>query len=282
MKPGLRFALLLPVAALLGCTVPPATTSPAATPTGAWQNWQIQAGTAITSPPNTYPSFLGAIQIQGTQASGIFIPIDANGSGPALDLAGAFNASTEDVTLATYGTGIGYIQPATPYTLVLVDVIGGCVYPPSYTGVECNALVDLSPAVGVQIAPLNGTFTGTLTGSFGILGSNVTPIPITTTASLPLTQSSTPNSSGAFPLTGIVTFTSTSDLSTTTLTGTVNGEGISIENAPTANPVASPTITLAASANPTATQITITNLAYTGPAVTDPYASLTGTLTLQQ
>ena len=70
MKSVRGFALF-PLAILLGCTVPPATPSAPAVP---WQNWQIQAGTAITSPPNTYPSFVGALQIQGTQASGVFTP----------------------------------------------------------------------------------------------------------------------------------------------------------------------------------------------------------------
>ena len=160
MKSGPRFALLLPMAALLGCGLPPTPSSP-----GAWQNWQIQAGTAITSPPNTYPSFLGATQVLGTQAAGVFTTVaTAATTGPPLDYTGSFNSSTGDVTLATFGFGFGYILPATPYTLVPVGVTGGCVYPPGYTGVMCNAIFAV-PAVGVQIAPLNGTYTGTLTDS---------------------------------------------------------------------------------------------------------------------
>jgi len=56
MNRGPRLALLLPAAALIDCALP-STSSPSGgsggtTQTGSWQNWQIQAGTAITSPPN--------------------------------------------------------------------------------------------------------------------------------------------------------------------------------------------------------------------------------------
>ena len=62
MKSAHGFALL-PLAMLIGCAVPPTTYIGCAS--WPWQNWQIQAGTAITSPPNTYPSFLGAITDPG-------------------------------------------------------------------------------------------------------------------------------------------------------------------------------------------------------------------------
>ena len=200
MRIRASIALLFPLACLLGCTLPvtpPASTNSPTTPlSGNWENWQIQAGAAITSPPNTYPSFLGAIEIQGAQASGIFTTVEATGTtGQPLDYTGSFNPSTQDVTLATFGYGFGYTQPATPYTLVPVGVIGGCVYPPTYTGPECLAIASV-PSVGVQIAPLNGTYTGTLTGTI-TTSSQTTPI--TGTASLTLTQSTTPNSSGQFP-----------------------------------------------------------------------------------
>jgi len=279
MRIRASIALLFPLACLLGCTLP---YTPSPTPADTWENWQIQAGSAITSPPNTYPSFLGAIQVQGTQATGIFTTVVAAGTtGQPLDYTGAFDSSTEDVTLATFGYGFGYTQPSTPYALVPVSVTGGCVYPPTYTGAECLAIFAV-PSVGVQIAPLNGTYTGTLTGTLGTIGTTGLPRHIASLlASLTLTQSSTPNSSGQFPLNGSITFPSSSNLSTTTLAGTVSGEGIALANVPYANPVAGPTITLTASTDPAATQITVTNLDYTGPALGTPYATLTGTLTLQ-
>jgi hypothetical protein len=71
MKSRLRFALLIPLAALLGCTLPSTPSTTGTAPTGNWDNWQIQAGTSITSPPaGLY--FVGAIQIQGTQSAAVF------------------------------------------------------------------------------------------------------------------------------------------------------------------------------------------------------------------
>ena len=280
----LRLLLLLPLACLLGCTLPatpPASTnSPASPLSGNWTNWQIQAGTAITSPPNTYPSFLGAIEVQGSQAEGLFTTVVAAGTtGQPLDYSGSFNPSTQDVTLATFGYGFGYTQPATPYTLVPVSVIGGCVYPPTYTGPECLAIASV-PSVGTEIAPLNGTYTGTLSGTLFVAESNVAPIAVSGTASLTLTQSATPNSSGQFPLTATVTFPSSTGLDTALdqLGGTISGEGIALSFYSTA--VIGPGISLTGSTNPTATQITVSNLSFidggTGINVT-----LTGTLTRQ-
>jgi hypothetical protein len=268
MKSRLRFALLIPLATLLGCTLPttPTTGTPPA-PTGNWDNWQIQAGTTITSPPaGLY--FVGAVQIQGTQASAVFTSAGLTGSGPAavLNFLGTYNSSTGDVGLLPATTnsaayGIGYTAPATN-TVVPVSIVSGCVYPLNYQGVECLALTSLSPAVGVEIAPLSGTYTGTLTDSAAPSMSG--------TGSLTLTQSSTPNASGAFPLTGTVTFPT---LGTFPLTGTVSGEGIALNYCSTA--VIGPCISLTGSANPTATQITASNLTW---AQTGPSYTFTGTL----
>jgi hypothetical protein len=101
-----------------------------------------------------------------------------------------------------------------------VSVIGGCVYPLNYQGVECLAQASLSPAVGAEIAPLNGTYDGTLTdsASSGMSG----------TGTLTLTQSTTPNASGEFPLSGTITFPSNSGFGSYTLSGAVSGEGITL------------------------------------------------------
>lgn len=266
MKRGLSIALSILLAALLACAVPPTTPSG---PANTWQNWQIQPGTAITSPPNTFPSFIGAIQIQGTQASGISAPVNATGSGTALDYGGTFNSSTQIVYLATFGYGFSYTQPAVPYTLIPVEAIGGCVYPPSFTGPGCLAIFAV-PSVGVQIASLTGTYSG-------MLASSATPS-MSGTATLTLIQSSTPDSSGAFPLTATIVFPSTSDLGTAPLAGNVSGEGITLNYCSAA--VIGPCISLSGATNPTATQITISNLAFSDPG-TNTFATYTGTLTRQ-
>jgi hypothetical protein len=274
MKRRLRFALVLPLAALIGCTLPTTITSPSnPTPSGAWTNWQIQAGTAITSPPNTYPSFVGALQIQGTQASGVFNTVYAPGvptpSTTVEDYSGTFTPATGVVLMATSGFGFNYTEPASPFTLTPVGVTGGCVYPPGYTGPECLAIFS-SPSVGVEIAPLNGTYSGILT-------SSSTPA-IIGTGTVTFTQASTPSADGSFPLTAAVTFPSGSIIGTYTypLTGTVSGEGLSGSYVSTA--VIGPIVSLTASTNPTATKIAVSNLTW---AQTGPSFTFTGTLTLQ-
>jgi hypothetical protein len=263
MKSGLRFALLLPAAALLGCTLPPATSSSTSTPlTGNWTNWQIQAGTAITSPPNTYPSFVGALQLQGTQAAGVFTTVVAAGaSGQALDYSGGFNSSTGDVELITQGYEFGFTEPSAPNALTQVAVVGGCVGSPPPA---CLAIF-ASPSVGVQIASLTGTYTGSLLNSSSPNLQNV---------SLTLTQSTTPNASGQFPLTATLVFLGS--LSTYPMTGTVGGEVISLSYLSPA--VGGPSITLAASTNPAGTQITVSSLT---SSQTGPPSTTTGTLTRQ-
>jgi hypothetical protein len=271
MNHGLRLALLLPVAALIGCTLPSA--SSGTTPTGAWENWQIEAGTAITSPPNTYPSFLGAIQIQGAQVSGIFNTVYPPGtpttSTTAQDYTGVFASATGNVTLATYGYGFSYIQPASPDIQVPVGVLGGCVYPPGYTGPECLAMFE-SPSVGVEIASLTGTYVGTITDSASPSMSG--------TATLTLTQTATPNSSGQFPLSGTIAFPSTSSFGTVPLGGTIAGEGIALSDSSAAPN--SPTVNVTAAASADASQIAVSNLLYSnaGPGAVFVY---TGTLTRQ-
>jgi len=272
MSSNLRFALLLPFAvllgcfaALIGCTLP--TPSSPSSPSGAWENWQIQAGTAITSPPaDLY--FVGALQTQGFQATGIFTSAGQSGTTTQVfNFTGTFNSTTEVLLVLTSGWGIGFTEQSTPYTLTPVSVTGGCVDPlPS--GANCTAIF-LVPSVGVEIAPLNGAYTGTLTDSSapGMSGPG----------SLTLTQSATPNSSGAFPLTGTITFPSNSNLGTYTLTGTVSGEGVTLNFCSAA--VIGPCVALTGYTNPAGTQITVTSLAYSGGG-TNTSAAFTGTLTL--
>lgn len=276
MKPVPGLALLLPVAVLIGCTLP-STSSTNTGLTGNWTNWQIQAGTAIASPPaGLY--FVGAIQLQGTQSTAVFTtsgfgaPSPGNGT-EVLDLLGTYNSSTGVVGLFPATTnsaayGIGFTQPSTN-TVIPVGIVSGCVYPLNYQGVECLALVAINPAVGVNIAPLTGTYVGALNdGTPGMSG----------TATLVLTQSSTPNSSGQFPLSGTITFPADSGFGTADLGGTVSGEGITLSDSSAAPN--SPTVNVTASASPDASQITVSNLLYSnfGPGAVFIY---TGTLTRQ-
>jgi hypothetical protein len=261
---------LLPLACLLGCGLP--STPPASTTTTPAGNWQIQTGTAITSPP-TGLYFTGAVQTQDTQSSAVFTNFGSTSTGSqVLSLLGTYNSSTSVVALYPVAVGpfvydIDFAEPSVPYTVIPVSVIGGCVYPLNYQGPECMAITG-GPAVGVQIAPLNGTFTGTLTVS-------TTPS-MSGTGSLSLTQSTTPNADGSFSITGTVTFPSNSGIGTYTISGIITGEGITLYD-PTPGIV--PVVSLMASTNPAATQITVSNLAFAGTA--SGIVTYTGTLNLQ-
>jgi hypothetical protein len=126
------------------------------------------------------------------------------------------------------------------------------------------------PSVEVEIAPLTGTYVGTLTDNSSLSLSG--------TATLVLTQASTPNSSGQFPLSGTITFPSGSGFGTVPLGGTVSGEGITLSDSSAAPN--SPTVNVTASASPDGSQITVSNLLYSnfGPGAVFIY---TGTLTRQ-
>jgi hypothetical protein len=255
----LRLLLLLPLACLLGCTLP--TTPSSQSLTGNWSNWQIQAGTAITSLP-TGLYFTGAVQTQNIQSSAVFTNFGNTTTGSqVLSLLGTYNSSTGAVALYPVAVGpfvydIGFAEPSVPYTVIPVSVIGGCVYPLNYQGPECLAITG-GPAVGVEIAPLNGTYTGTFTESASTVAS---PIP-SGTVSLALTQSPTPNASGQFPLTGTLTFTGGGcTMAQVPLSGTVSGEGVALNWYSVA--VGMGSVNLAASTNPTASQIAVSGLVF--------------------
>jgi len=267
----LRLLLLLPLACLLGCTLP---YTPPASITGNWSNWQIQAGpstlvppTALTSPP-TGVYLVGAMQIQGSQATAVFQTNAASGGAGIVNFSGSFDSTTSVLAINSTPAylGVQLTLPSNPTNLATGNMTVGCQPPPA-GGATCTVIA-LLPAAGAEIAPLNGTYTGTLTGSAspGMSG----------TGSLTLTQSTTPVASGAFPLTGTITFPTSSGFGAYTLSGMISGEGITLYD-PTPGIV--PVVSLTASTNPAATQITVSNLAFAVTA--SDIVTFTGTLTLQ-
>ena len=275
MKSRLRFALLLPLAALLGCTLP---TTPSSTSTphygnstplnGNWTNWQIQTGassstppTALTSPPTGF-YLVGAMQAQGSQVTGIF-----NDGSAVLNFTGSFDSTTSvlGINSPAASMAVQLTLPSNLTDLATGNLSMGCPpAPPGY--MTCNVIV-LFPAAGAEIASLTGTYTGILSASSeGDSG----------TATLTLTQSATPNADGSFPLAGTITFPSGSGLGTDPVSGTISGEGITVYD-PTPGVV--PVVSLTASTNPAATQITVMNLAFAVTA--SDIVTFTGTLSRQ-
>jgi hypothetical protein len=245
-------------------------------------NWQIQAGTAITSPPIA-AYLVGALQDNGGQLTGTFSTAQVSTVSPVVEgYSGTYNATTASIVLNSTPPlpneqiTAALAVPSDPTTLSTGTLQFQCG--------PCNS-GQLFSVVAVEIAPLNGTYTGTLSGTL-TTASPVTSTPISGTASVTFTQSTTPNSSGQFPLTGAVTFPSSSGIGTTTLPGLVSGITIELSSEPCIFPfsnvscnVVGPGFVLFAYTNPAATQITVTSLGGSDEAGTG--VSLTGTLTLQ-
>jgi hypothetical protein len=101
---------LLAVLPLTACT--PLGTVTAST--GSYSNWQIQTGTSITSPVSG-AYIIGALQINGSQAQGIFS--NDYPCSPAVSTYTGSVSSSGNVTLsAPFGTA-QFILPTTPYTI---------------------------------------------------------------------------------------------------------------------------------------------------------------------
>jgi hypothetical protein len=135
---------------LLGCTLP-------YTPPSLTGNWQIQYGTAITSPP-TAPYLVGAIEESGSTLTGKFSTAQISTIGPTVEsYSGTYNSSTGSLILnSTLPLPAEQITatlsvPANPTDLSTGTLVFQC-------GVCSSAA--LYPVVAVQIAPLNDTYTG--------------------------------------------------------------------------------------------------------------------------
>jgi hypothetical protein len=278
MRTRASIALLIPLACLLGCTLP-------YTPSPLSGNWQIQSGTAITSPATgTY--LTGALQSQGSQITGTFITDYATiGNTGVVNMTGTYDTSTRDLAFATTPAylGVDLTETSDPTTVASGNLYLGCLPPPA--GSATCTVIALVPAVGVEIAPLNGTYTGTLTESSSSLSS---PIP-SATVSLVLTQASIPNAYGLFPLTGTLTFNGGGCSSSYSISTTISGIGIPSANIPS---MPSPSqaiqlpapVTIIGYTNPTASQITVSSLDfYPSPCSTVNSSSTTyqGVLTRQ-
>jgi hypothetical protein len=274
MRTRASIALLLPLACLLGCSLP--YTQPPQTITG---NWQIQSGTAITSPP-TGLYLVGALQGSESAPTGTFNTVYTSGANPAIiSYTSTYDSSTGSLSLID--SAATYIQAELTLPTDLNTLATGTIIydPPPVCGIPCE-INKTTPAVGAEIAPLNGTYTGTLSGTLTTY-LPATTTPISGTASVTFTQSTTPNSSGQFPLTGTVTFPSASGLLDTAqyqLGGTISGIGITLQYSDPA--MIGPGIGLVGYTNPTAAQITVSNLYYAGNGA-NILVTLTGTLTHQ-
>lgn len=250
--------LLTACAALAGCSAV-STTSTTPVPAGTYANWQIQSSTAI-SPPPVGLYMTGSLQTTGSTVNGVF----------STHLACTPQVATLTGTLSSSGVltlgGIGIqssLQVASnPYTPSTGTLTAG--------GYLCQAITSGS-AVGFEIAPLNGTRNGAVTAT------TVAPI-ASGNVSLAVTQSTTPNSQGQFPLTGTLTFTATGCTQVTPVTGYIGGEDITLATTP-GSPSGTADVAVTAWTIPTATTVTAASITFTpNPCSTTSSATYTGTL----
>jgi len=189
-------------------------------------NWQIQSGTSITSAPAGQIFLVGSMQTQDSQVTATFNTVAVCPVRPIINYTGTYNATTGALTLN--------VTPAVPL-LATVNVQLTIPSNPSAVatgttssiGALCNLTSGTLPAVGIEVPPLTGTYTGT------VAAANATTTPATAVATLTLTQSATANASAQFPVTGTLQFTASTSAcsSTTPVTGTISGTTFTLTSA---------------------------------------------------
>jgi hypothetical protein len=180
-------------------------------------NWQIQA--AAAAPPASGILMLGALTSNGANVTGTFQFSDLNqvqacgGLQQVLAFTGSIDAGRNlTLTSAPFaGTSVVKVQLAIPalatsYSAGTIEISGGNCTEPS------------TAALGSLFAPLTGVYAGSvLPGPSNPATTGGGP------ATLTLTQSSTPNSTGQFPLSGTLSLTLGSCSLSRALTGNANG-----------------------------------------------------------
>lgn len=220
-----RSLFLLPLALLAGCGTGPAPTAPVTSPnlTG---NWQIQSANVSATSPAAQVVLFGALQnstansgVTGTfRFSNLAHPLNCPLS-QVVTLSGTVDSS-ENLNLSspTSASGVAIKVQLRPSTIpagfengtIEVDSPAAC------------ALAS-SPAIGTEIAPVNGTFNGQLIG--GALGGGAS---VAGTASLVVSQSSTPAADGQFPLIGTIDYVLGTCSGTVALSGDASGVGVTL------------------------------------------------------
>lgn len=225
MLSKLRLSLLIPFAALLGCGSTPTPSAPATTYLDLTGNWMALGHSSI---PPTFPGpiadFTGALQSNHATVSGTLRAADlTNPANPCVlltqDLAatGTIDAANNLTLTVPISNGMATITATLSQNLH--SFMSG-----SYMIAGGACAMPATPMTISQFAPATGTFTGTF--NLYALGST-TPTPGTATAiTAVLTQSTTPNADGQFPLSGTITATGACTDSVTFTNGLVIGDGI--------------------------------------------------------
>jgi hypothetical protein len=213
MRIRATIALLLPLACLLGCTLP--TTPPASTTSPLSGNWKASLTLAVN--PQVV-GFVGALQFSDGSISGTLTPLFAPspegivGPPPCTPpeptaATGSIDANNNLTVSLPIGGGTATItaaiasNPETPAP-GSIQIVGG------------TCAMSAVPMTIAEYAPVTGTYTGTMTSS--------TVDGDTSLVTATLTQSTIPNSSGAFSLAGTITVTVTGVCSTSFVVSSSN------------------------------------------------------------
>lgn len=230
--------LLLATPALLlfaiGCGSGPLATTPTSTSSypALTGNWQIQSSS--TPGTGTFPSagivLLGALSNSGGSVTGTFrfanlsLPNACN-SLPSLysvvTLSGTVDAlGNLKLTSVPFSGSVISVQlvippVATTYAAGTIAVTGG------------NCAFASSPAIGVEIASISGTYSGPVT-ALSIFSLPTFP---NGTSTLTLAQSSAAAADGQFPVTGTLAFYSGVCTASEPIYGTLSGVGLTLTSA---------------------------------------------------
>jgi hypothetical protein len=209
---------LLTLAVLGGCGSSPAPTTPPATYLAISGNWEFITSAPLLSLPVS--NFTGALQSSGGTVTGTLHALDLiNFMSPCVTLNQDLPATG---TLDTSGN-LTLNVAISGGTAVIKSVLTSNLQFPatgSYviTGGACAQASATSLAN--QFLPITGTYTGTLT---------VSGTSSTTAATAVLTQSTTPNADGLFPLSGTIMLAGPACNTTFSFTGgTVTGNAVNL------------------------------------------------------
>lgn len=261
MRPGLRLLVLSPLAALLACS----SSSPATNGGG----FGAQTGGYVFSvaPGTTNAStFTGALNVVGTTVTGVFqynSPSRCVSSGQDISFSGSV---VNNVLTLTSGSFSGSVATAV-IQLPLVANTGGTTAASGTIVVAGGTCALASSALTATLVPsVSANWIGTLTG------------PVSGTGTFSLTQAAA-NSDGQFPVSGTVSFSSStcSFSSAVTVAGLVSGYNTQLtgSNLP-ANVGLTASISTATS--PATATISTTN-SVTSTALGCPVGSYSGTIT---
>jgi hypothetical protein len=259
----LFFGLPVLLAVFTGCTTFYTIVTPPTNQIAPFTNWQIQTGSVITASPAGAVFLAGALQIQGSQVNATFNTLSLFRTQSLLSYTGSYNSTTGALTLADAvhpaALSVQLTVPAKP-----TNPSAGTI---NAAGQTCS-LVLSSPAVGVQIPSLTGTYTGTLTSPAGLSGQ----------ATLTVTQSATPNSTAQFPISGTLSLTTGGGACGEfgPVTGTISGAAFTLASSAT-----SPTTVTGASTTGGDTLPATTVTVPAGALCGDSSTTYSGTFTLR-